>query len=1204
MRRVYVGALLLLGAGLTAACGGDRKVVGVVLPESGVNKGYGASLQAGIKLAFDDAVARQSPEGFEAQYRDSLSHPEYAAKECAELFKGGALIVIGGATSSEAKAMIPEAEKARRVLISPSASEPDLAASSNLFFRLVPSDEFEGLRAADFLVQQKKARTVMILFEEGLYADGMLPVFTAEVEKLGAKVAGKLPIGPTDWDKAIGDALTTSKPDAVFICAYGEEILGALTVVRGAKYPGTVCAVSAIATGDIVRRAGALAEGVLVPMVTIDLASTKEPIASFVKRFKAAHKGAMPDLFAAYGYDAATVALYALQGPPPKDTERAVGADHEPGRQAGRHRQARLRQGRQHRPQPEHARHQETARSRRSARRRQRPPRGRARASGRNARRLAPVLALGQRNPKRRRRQDRILTRRREATMKGISTGLIAAVVMALAVSAFAGDAADRPWRRRRASRTGSPAWSSAASARFAAGASPPSPGSRHDPLTYYFGGTGGGVWKTTDAGANWRARVRQGLHDRVGGRHRGLRVGPERRLRRHGRVADPRQPLPRRRRVEVHRRGPHLAERRPDDTRHIARVRIHPTNPDLVYVAAQGHAWGPNAGARHLPVAGRRQDVAEGALRGRRDGGGGPGDGPEQPAHPLRGVLAGRPAALGAASAAGPGSGLWKSTDGGDTLEEAERGAARGDARPDRRGRVAGPARAGCGRSSRRRSAAGSTSPTTSARRGSRSTTTTSIRERAWYYSWVYADPKNADAVWLPNVNLHRSIDGGRTFSVGARPARRQPRHLDRPGRPGPDHPRERRRRDRHVQRRPVVVHARTTSRRPSSTAWPPTTASRTGSTARSRTTRSVGIPSGVPGDGIDFTDWHPVGGGESGWIAPLPTDPEVVFAGEYGGDITRYDNRTRETREIMAWPQLADGRATRDLKYRFQWNAPILISPHDPKTLYHAAQVLLRSRDEGQTWEAISPDLTRNDPTKQGRSGGPISQRHHGGRGVRHDLRPGRVAAREGGDLGRDRRRPGAPHAGRRQDAGRTSRRRASPSGSRSTRSRCRRTTRRPPTSRPRATSSTTSGPTSTRPTTTARPGRRSTSGIPDGAFTRVIREDPVRRGLLFAGTETGLFVSLDGGASWRPFQRNLPVVPITDLAREERRPRRGHAGPLVLDPRRPHAAAPVGRPRWPRATCTSSRRARRRASWSRRRARRNARCRGASERTCPPA
>ncbi len=323
MRRGLVG-LLVLAAVVTAACGSGKLIVGVVLPETGINKGYGASLEAGIKLALDEAVAKQTPPGIEAQYRDSLSHPEYAAKEAAELFKAGALIVIGGATSAEAKAMIPEAEKAQRVIISPSASEPALAASSNLFFRTVPSDEFEGVVAADFLVKEKKARTVAILYEQGLYADGMLPVFTAEATKLGAKLGDRLQIGPTDWDKTIGDALTASKPDAIFICAYGEEILGALTVVRNVKYAGIVCAASAIDTGDVVRRAGALAEGVFVPLVRVDTDSQKEPVKSFVQRFKAQHHGASPDIFAAYGYDAAMVALAALTGPPLKDNSELL----------------------------------------------------------------------------------------------------------------------------------------------------------------------------------------------------------------------------------------------------------------------------------------------------------------------------------------------------------------------------------------------------------------------------------------------------------------------------------------------------------------------------------------------------------------------------------------------------------------------------------------------------------------------------------------------------------------------------------------------------------------------------------------------------------------------------------------------------------------------------------------------------------------
>ena len=122
---------------------------------------------------------------------------------------------------------------------------------------------------------------------------------------------------------------------------------------------------------------------------------------------------------------------------------------------------------------------------------------------------------------------------------------------------------------------------------------------------------------------------------------------------------------------------------------------------------------------------------------------------------------------------------------------------------------------------------------------------------------------------------------------------------------------------------------------------------------------------------------------------MAVDPKDPNVVYAGEYGGQITRYDHRTKQARNIMAWPQLADGHATSDLKYRFQWNAPIMISPNDPKALYHASQILLRSRDGGETWEEISPDLTRNDKSKQGKSGGPDHDRRHRRRGLRHDLR-----------------------------------------------------------------------------------------------------------------------------------------------------------------------------------------------------------------------
>jgi len=293
-----------------------------------------------------------------------------------------------------------------------------------------------------------------------------------------------------------------------------------------------------------------------------------------------------------------------------------------------------------------------------------------------------------------------------------------------------------------------------------------------------------------------------------------------------------------------------------------------------------------------------------------------------------------------------------------------------------------------------------------------------------------------------------------------------------------------------------------------------------------------SVGIPSGVPGSAIDFTDWHAVGGGESGWIAPDPTNPEVVYAGEYGGQITRYDHRTEETRQIMAWPQLADGRAGSVLKYRFQWNAPILISPHDPKTLYHAAQVLLRSRDEGETWDVISPDLTRNDVAKQGRSGGPISSDITGVE-MYDTIFALAESPHEKGVIwaGTD---DGLIHITR--DGG-TTWQNVTPKGF----PEWIQVNSIEPSPHDKATAYVAA----TRYKfddfrsylyRTADYGKTWTKisdGIPEGAFARVVREDPVRKGLLYAGTETGLYVSFDDGGSWRPFQRNLPVVPITDLA-----------------------------------------------------------------------
>lgn len=656
--------------------------------------------------------------------------------------------------------------------------------------------------------------------------------------------------------------------------------------------------------------------------------------------------------------------------------------------------------------------------------------------------------------------------------------------------------------------------------------------GVRHHPLEFYFGGTGGGVWKTTDGGSNWEV-----VSDKT------FRTGSV------GAIAvsesDPNVVY-----VgmgESHIRGnlSHgdgvykstdggrnwknvgLAE-----TRQIARVRIHPDDPDVVYVAALGHAWGPNSerGVYRSKDGGRTWSKVLSV-----DDKTGASDLAMDPTNP-RVLYAGfwqvvrRPWEL---VSGGPGSSLWRSNDGGDTWKKlslpdheglpegiwGKVGVAASGAKP---GRVYAFIEAGKG---------GLFVSEDYGEKWKHTNDEHKIRERAWYYSWIYPDPTSADTVYLPNVYMHKSTDGGKTFSNLRVPhGDNHDLWID------PDDP------DRMI----LGNDGGATISFNGGRTWSTQNNQPTAQFYRVITDNqfpywvygsqqdnsNVAMPSGVAGgEGIDVTDWHSAGGGESGWIAPDPTDPQIVYAGEYGGQITRYDHRTRQARQIMAWPQLADGHATRDLKYRFQWNAPIVISPGDPRALYHASQKLLRSRDGGETWEEISPDLTRNDPAKQGKSGGPITTDVTGVEVydtifalAESALEPGVIWA------GTD---DGLVHVTR--DGGKTWQN-VTPAGM-------------PEWIQVNSIdlSAHQKGAAYVAATRykfddfhpylykTADYGKswtRIDRGIPQEAFTRVVREDPGHRGLLFAGTETGLYVSTDDGASWKSFQRNLPAVPITDL------------------------------------------------------------------------
>ncbi len=285
-----------------------------------------------------------------------------------------------------------------------------------------------------------------------------------------------------------------------------------------------------------------------------------------------------------------------------------------------------------------------------------------------------------------------------------------------------------------------------------------------------------------------------------------------------------------------------------------------------------------------------------------------------------------------------------------------------------------------------------------------------------------------------------------------------------------------------------------------------------------------------------ITESDWHEVGGGESGWIAPDPTNSRFVYAGSYDGLLTRYDHETGGLRNINAWPDNPMGSGVEVMKYRFQWSFPLLFSPNDPKLLYAGAQVLLSTRDEGHSWQVMSPDLTRNDKSKQGPVGGPLTKDNTA---VEYydtiftvdesTVTKGLIWAgsddglihltRDGGKNWENVTPKGIP------DFIRINCIAASPFD--------------PGTAYVAATLYLTDDyhPFLYRTTDYGKTWKLIVNGIPADDFTRTIRPDPVQKGLLIAGTEAHLYLSTNDGDTWQPFQLNLPNVPVTDVAFQKR-------------------------------------------------------------------
>ena len=646
---------------------------------------------------------------------------------------------------------------------------------------------------------------------------------------------------------------------------------------------------------------------------------------------------------------------------------------------------------------------------------------------------------------------------------------------------------------------------------------------------TFYMGSTGGGVWRTTDGGTYWE-NISDGFFARasVGALavaasdpnviYAGMGETTIRSSVSHGDGVY--------KSVDAGRTWRHCGLAA---TRNIGKIRIHPTDPDRVYVAALGHAHGPNPerGVYRSADGGKtwEQVLTRGDEAGAVD----------------LSIDATNPRILYAALwhgvhrahelvSGGPGSGIFRSTDGGDTWDDLSERPGVPHRPLGRIGISASPARAGRVWAIVEARAGAVIRSDDWGETWERVNEGGEVRQRPWYYMHIIAHPTEPETVWVMNLAAWRSIDGGRTFGQVFFP---------------------------HEDHHDIWIDPRDSQRlieandggacvsfnggvswssiynQPTTELYHVTTDTRTPYRlyGAQQDNTTISVPSRSDNAVITQADTYEIGGGESGYIAVRPDDPEIIYAGSFAGMLTRYDQRSNQRQNISAWSEEGAGWGAIDVKYRFNWTFPIVLSPHAPDTLYITSQFVHRSRDEGRSWTIVSPDLTRNDPSKLGPSGGPITVDSNGmdyyctifafaeSPIVRGLLWAGSDdglvhLSRDGGErwddvtppnlptwslvssidpsphdpataylaIDRHRHDDFAPYLYKTHDYGQR--------------------------------------------------WERIVAGLPGDDFARVLRVDPERPGLLYAGTEAGVWVSHDDGDHWRSLRRNLPVVPVHDL------------------------------------------------------------------------
>lgn len=648
-------------------------------------------------------------------------------------------------------------------------------------------------------------------------------------------------------------------------------------------------------------------------------------------------------------------------------------------------------------------------------------------------------------------------------------------------------------------------------------------------PNLYFFGSSGGGVWKTKDGGQTW-TNISDG--------HFGGSIGA----------------------VAVHESNPNIIyagggektvrgnvsygygvwktidggktwdQMGLEGSRHISRIRIDKNDPNLVYAAVMGDLFKDTQerGIYKSTDGGKnwKQVLFAGAGAGAVDLSIDPSNARVMFASTWK--IRRTPYGL---DSGGEGSALWRSTDGGDTWTDisGNKGLPKGlwginavAVSPVDGNRIYALIENDKGGIY----VSNDGGDTWSARSDSRA-----LRQRAWYYTRIYADPQDIDGVYVVNVSYHHSTDGGRTFKPNNAPhgdhhdlwiAPEDPERMIIGDDGGAQVSFDRGENFSTYHNQPTSQFYRVTT--DNSFPYRIYGAQQDNSTVR--------IAHRTDGGTIGESDWERTAGGESAHIAPDPKNPDIVYGGSYGGFLTRYDHETNQVRAINVWPDNPMGYGAEGMKYRFQWNFPIFFSPNDTKVLYTTSQHVHRSTDEGETWEIISPDLTRSEAEKLVSSGGPITKDNTGVEyyatifaACESHKEAGLIWAasddglvhvsKDSGDNWDNVTPKGAPkhvmwnsvEVDNSRNGGLFIAGTSYKSGDYT----------------PYLYHTGDYGKTWT----------RIDNGIPRDHFTRVVRQYPGQPNILFAGTESGLYVSFNTGKNWRPFQLNVPMVPITDIA-----------------------------------------------------------------------